>query len=457
MTSNADANEWLLMPASSFRVYPKRWVILLLFCTLSCSNNFQWIIFSPITHRVAEFFNCTNTDINWLPLIYNLVYVIGVFPVCSLYEALGLRGGMLVGGVINFIGAGIKVIGVWYPQFWLLVLAQLFSGAGQLFVLGLPAMVASIWFSEKERTLATATMTNASNLGIALGFLLSPLCVPVPTKDNMLLLFGHQTGVCGLVLLGIYLFVDPKPDTPPCATANMQAEPVAVGRALRALIKNKPFVLLSIAVGLGQSVFGGVCVVLTQILKPFGVSENEAGWIGFVGVQTGIIACVGFGIVIDRLRFYKMPLLMIFLGATATQSVLVVFLRSSENIETNNNVIASFVLICATQSLQAVTYPLAFEFVAELSYPAPESISGGGVMWVNNLLTFIVTLAMSEIIGNEPSVTLATSAFVVGIVATAVSGLLVMFVKEDRRRVAVEAAAVAALSVNKSPRDEGSV
>ena len=419
---------------TEYRVYPKRWVVLLLFCCLSCSNNFQWIIFSPITSSVAKFYDVSNTSINWIPLIFNLIYLVGVFPVCRLYEVLGLRHGMLVGGLINFIGAALKCVTVFYRQYWLLTVAGMFSGTGQLFVLGLPAMVAAIWFSERERTFATACMTNASNMGIALGFFISPLCVNSPDASQMMILFGHQSIVCGAVLVGVFFFVDDKPVSPPSPTANLQVDPVNVTRSLLALCKNIPFVILCVSVGLGQSVFGGVCVVLSQILSPFGVNETQAGWIGFVGVASGIVGCTLFGYIIDRIRKYKFPLIFIFAVAVVLQIGEVLALR----VGSEGHVAASFVLIGLTQAMQALTYPLAFEFVAELSYPIPESISGGSVMWVNNALTFGVTLAMSEIIGNTPSPQLATSAFIVGILATALSGLLAFFIKEDKRRVNIE-------------------
>src|SRR5262245_49448293 len=86
---------------------PKRWFVLLIFCMLSCSNNIQWIIFANVVRQIQVYFDCSANAVNWLPLIYNLIYVVGVFPVCYLYERLGLRHGMLIGAIINVIGAGL--------------------------------------------------------------------------------------------------------------------------------------------------------------------------------------------------------------------------------------------------------------------------------------------------------------------------------------------------------------
>lgn len=425
----------LTQDQQTFRLYPKRWVVLALFCCLSCSNNIQWIIFSPVVHEVRVYFHTTSTAINWMPLIYNIIYVIGVFPVCSVYEELGLRNGMLVGAVINAIGAVGKVIAVYAcPELWVLILTQLFSGAGQLFVLGLPAMVASIWFSDKERTLATSFAVNASNLGIALGFLLSPACVKSPTKEDMGLLFGHQAAICVLVLILVFFFVDRKPPTPPSISANVQAEAVRILPVLKELLRNRSFVILCIAVGVGQSVFGGVAAVLTQVLYPYNVSEDSAGWVGFIGVLTGIVACFVLGFVIDRIRVYRIPLTLALFFATITQILFVLFLMY----HVGSPVVNSFVWVGLTQTLQALTYPLCFEFVAEITHPAPESLSGGAIMLVNNALTFAITLTMSQLLGNTPSQAEAREVMWLGVAATFLSAGLCFIVKEDRRRFALE-------------------
>lgn len=431
--------------SSSQQLSPKRWAILIIFCCLSCSNNVQWIIFSPVVRQIQEYFNCTATQVNWLPLIYNLIYLVGVFPVCALYENMGLRSGMLVGGVINVVCAALKVVAVYAaPYYWLLAVSQLFSGAGQLFVLSLPAMVSSTWFSEKERTFATACASNASNFGIAVGFLVCPALVNAAEKSQMGALFGHQAAICVAVLLAIYFFVDAKPPIPPSVTANTHNEAVEMIPTLKVLLRNVPFVLLCTAIGVGQSVFGGVCAVMAQVLEPFGVTEDQAGWIGFIGVITGIVCCTVVSMVIDRIRMYKFPLVGTFFVAMICMSLMVIILLY----QPSHSIGASFGFLITSQTFQALTYPLAFEFVAELTHPAPESVSSGAVMWVNNALTFALTLTMSLVLGNNPSTTMAIDAWLICIVVTGLSCALCLMVREDRRRLALENKAGGLVSVS---------
>lgn len=419
-----------------YQTTPLRWVVLLVFCCLSCFNNFQWIIFSPITNRIALFYNIPATYVNWLPVTYNVVYVLGVFPVCRLYEHMGLKRGMTIGAAVNLIGAAGKIATLWYTEYWLLVVVESFSGLGQLFVLGLPPMIASVWFSDQERTFATAMAANASNLGIALGFFVSPLSMKASDdpRNGLLVLYGHQSVICLLILLAIIVFVRDRPSVPPSATANTQQEPAQIVATLRLLVANRNVVLLSIAIGLCQSVFGGVCVVLTQVLSPFSISEDMAGWIGLVSTLSGIAACCVLGCIIDKLRRYKAPLLIAFFGGCAGQVALVTSMRLSS---LNHNALG-FLFVGAAQTFIALTYPLGFEFMVELSHPIPEEIAGSALMWVNNLLTTFTTVAMSLLVSSNPSIDLATNSWIFGMAACFISGAILLFVREDRRRVDVE-------------------
>lgn len=94
-----------------------------------------------------------------------------IVPATWLLNRYGLRFSILLGAVLNAIGAWIKVISLEFSQplgspqaetimakssFGILMLGQVMSASAQVFLLGVPAQLAATWFGEKELALATA-------------------------------------------------------------------------------------------------------------------------------------------------------------------------------------------------------------------------------------------------------------------------------------------------------------
>lgn len=147
----------------------KRWLVLLTYCCYGVSNQIQYVAFTTIVREIQEYFSVSSLQVNILTAMFPIMYVILCFPGCSVYEALGLRGGLVVGSGLNAAGSVLKILAVWIPQYWILLLAQLFNSVSQVLFLALPPLVASVWFPDSERTLATALGTLSGFVGMAIG------------------------------------------------------------------------------------------------------------------------------------------------------------------------------------------------------------------------------------------------------------------------------------------------
>ena len=102
-------------------------------------------------------------------MIYMLVYIPMIVPATWLLNHYGLRVSVLIGAVLNALGAWIKCLSMELSQpaaasttisaasaFPLLIVAQLICATGQVFLLGVPAQLAATWFGKTEVALATA-------------------------------------------------------------------------------------------------------------------------------------------------------------------------------------------------------------------------------------------------------------------------------------------------------------
>ena len=97
----------------------------------------------------------------YIPFVFLSSWVIGRFE---------LRTAMLIGALLNAIGALVRYLGannfivLMLGQVWLhfsrydtiVMLSQTISSIAQTFILGVPARIAAVWFGANERALATS-------------------------------------------------------------------------------------------------------------------------------------------------------------------------------------------------------------------------------------------------------------------------------------------------------------
>jgi hypothetical protein len=77
---------------SALVLYSRRWLMLLLFCLLSCVNGAMWIQFASVANICQSYFGTSALAIDWLSMIYMALYIPGDAPVprahCCLSDCL---------------------------------------------------------------------------------------------------------------------------------------------------------------------------------------------------------------------------------------------------------------------------------------------------------------------------------------------------------------------------------
>ncbi|KAI6067902.1 Feline leukemia virus subgroup C receptor-related protein 2 [Aix galericulata] len=136
--------------AGEVRVSRRRWVVLLLFSSYSLCNAFQWIQYGSISNVFMRFYGVSAFAIDWLSMSYMLTYIPLLFPVAWLLDRRGLRLIALAGSALNALGAWVKLGSLRPPLFPVTVLGQVICSLAQVFILGMPSCIASVWFGSRE-------------------------------------------------------------------------------------------------------------------------------------------------------------------------------------------------------------------------------------------------------------------------------------------------------------------
>lgn len=146
------------------RAYKRRWVMLFLFAVYSMTNAYQWIHLNIIGNVISRYYNASlpggsyqqEVAIHWLSMVYMLAYIPLIFPATWLLDTRGLRIIGILGSLLNALGAWIKVLSVSPYRFAVLMTGQTICAIAQIFILGLPARLAAVWFGPNEVSTATA-------------------------------------------------------------------------------------------------------------------------------------------------------------------------------------------------------------------------------------------------------------------------------------------------------------
>ena len=137
-------------PLQPTRLYVKRWFIVLLFSSYSLCNSYQWIQYGIISNIFMRYYDVSTFTIDWMSMIYMLTYIPFIFPVTWLLDKKGLRVVALVATALNCAGTWIKVLSVRPDLFAVTFLEQFCCSCAQVFILGMPSTIASVWFGSEE-------------------------------------------------------------------------------------------------------------------------------------------------------------------------------------------------------------------------------------------------------------------------------------------------------------------
>lgn len=367
-----------------YRAYPLRWLILGLFLVYSASNAFQWTQLVIITSILEKYYSVSTITVYWTSMIYMVTYIPLIIPASWLLDKKGLRLGVLLGAAGTCLGSWLKVGSTSPEMFYLTFLGQTVVAISQIFVLGVPPLLAATWFPAHQVSSATAVGVFGNQLGVALGFVI-PAAVVRDREEPDLHLIGEDlfnmfltVAILTTVLLLLVLFLFKNEPASPANSAQSQraarkeeGESPSYLTSVKNLATNRGYVLLLFTYGMNVGVFYAISTLLsTTVVQHFEGATEDAGRIGLVIVVCGMAGSMIGGIVLDKTHAYKLTTLVVYLCSLAGM-VLYTFSFRFGHIE------LVYFFSALLGFFMTGYLPVGFEFAAEITYPEPEGTSSG--------------------------------------------------------------------------------
>ncbi|XP_053659854.1 feline leukemia virus subgroup C receptor-related protein 2-like [Anopheles marshallii] len=415
------------------QVYKRRWFLLVL-CVLSIAISYvQWIQYSIVANIMAKYYNISPAWIDWTSMIFMVIYILAVFPVSYIMDVKNMRQSAVIGAVGTALGAWIKVFSADPSQFKIVIIGQIVSAIAQVFLLSIPSRLSATWFSPQEASSVCAFGVFGGQLGIAIGFFLTPMII-VNHDDFGAIGVDLQVflmGVAGVSTMIACMVIAVFKSEPPFAPSHVQAlqrtmKPrrkdywPSVGR----LLKDDNYLILVIAYGINVGLFNAFSTLLNQIvLNYFPDSASDAGRIGLALIVLGLIGSMVFGYLLDTSHKYKATAVWVCRLSAVT---LVIFALALESRSKKLLAVASVFLGFFMTGFQ----PIGYEFAAELTFPEPD----GPVMGILNISTQIFGIVITLMISGIQNI---LGDFVGNIVFAAfliLDGNIISLIRSDLRR-----------------------
>jgi len=189
------------------------------------------------------------------------------------------------------------------------------------------SVVAGVWFSDKQRNIATSLAGLAAPLGnmtslIIVGIVFAGYALSVDLKENgadlrhrIKLLLLIQNCIDSVFDIGLFIFIKEKPDVAPSRSATEKPPDVNFLKEVKDLLSQKDYVLIMTIFTFCFGIYTTSGAILGPIFEPYGYDSTEISIFGAFHILFGLIGCVVTGIVLDKTKRFLRTLRLVCLGS----------------------------------------------------------------------------------------------------------------------------------------------
>jgi sugar phosphate permease len=374
---------------ASYKVYGYRWIVLLVYIIITIIIQMQWLTFAPIARQARAFYGATAPQIDLLSEIYMYVFLVACIPAAYMINRFGIRFGVGIGAVLAGVFGLSK--GIFADSYSMVVVSQIGLGVAQPFIINAVTKVAVHWFPINERATAVGLGTLAQFLGMIIVNIVTPFIVTVKVSagveqyflQNMLMTYGIVSAVGALLLIA---FLRENPPTPSGPEGGEERFLTIEG--IKHIFKHRDMILMMLLFFIGLGMFNAIATCIDQISEVKGFTSDQSGMIMGMMLIAGVIGGIAVPPFSDKLRMRKPFLIGAILllipglvGMTIAGDYIIMLASAG--------VLGFFLLGAAA--------PIGFQYGAEVSFPAPESLSQGIILFVGQVSGIIFITGMNNL------------------------------------------------------------
>ncbi len=377
--------------------YPRyRYVILSVFILISTAIQIQWLAHAAVVRPAELFYQgqfnpASFFNIDFLALVYMVVFLVASFPASYIIDTFGIRAGLITGSVLLGVFSITKAL--FARSFMGVAISQTGLAVAQPFILNAITAVAAKWFPFSERGTAAGLSTLAQYVGIVIAMLVTPLLIGSDPNladygsgfEKMLWIYGGFSLISAILCI-VLIRERPK------GMAPETRERFAFFKGIKHILYQRDMLYTTLLFLIGLGIFNAVSSMTDSIADHAGVKDSD-GLIGGLMLIGGIIGAFILPILSDKYKKRKLFMVICMIGMVPALFGLAYpdQLASDPEVIYRIALISSFLLGFFVMSAG----PIGFQYAAEVCYPAPESSSQGILLWVGQLTGMVFVAGMS--------------------------------------------------------------
>lgn len=365
------------MTADEIKLYKYRWAILGVFFLLNAVIEIQWILLAPITGDAVKFYGVSELQIGLLSIIFMLIYIIISIPVSYIIDTWGIRIGIGIGALLTGTFGFTK--GIYAENYTIMCVTQVGLAVAQPFILNACTRLASEWFPVNERATATGIGTLGQYVGIIIVMETVPRMLSGYGIPGIVQFYGFVTLAVSAAFL---IIIREKPPTPPCHAGNENRMDALSG--FKHILKQPGMILLLALFFIGLGMFNAITTWIEQIISTRGFSPIDAGNLASAMFIGGVIGASVLSPLSDKYR-RRRPFLIACMAFTVPGIIGLTFAAWYWLLMASGFMLGFFIMSAG---------PIGFQYAAEISYPAPESMSQGLILMTGQLSGILFIIGM---------------------------------------------------------------
>ncbi|TNV72744.1 hypothetical protein FGO68_gene148 [Halteria grandinella] len=234
-------------------LYSYRWIVLLCYSLASIAVGMMAGTCTTIASLLTKVYGLSEFESNLTNFVYYIMYVPANFLAIAVLNKWGLKPAITIGTLFVLLGGWIRMFLTFTGNFTPYFMGAIVAAIGQPFLMNIPSKIASTWFGDKERAIATAVGSMAVPIGTVISFVLPQTCLSQNDADNPEIGKQHfslyimiQTFVVTLFCIPALTFIREEPPSPPSVVANDTNHSMGFGEGLKQLVSNRNYILLFI-------------------------------------------------------------------------------------------------------------------------------------------------------------------------------------------------------------------
>ena len=176
----------LAKPAQEFKVSPYRWVILFIFALPLAASSYVMLTFAAFATTCAKAYEVDVEVVNSCVIVYLACSICLNLFSSPVLEKFGLAYTFRGCAAIIILGSWIRYFSISFADnFYYLLVGQTLPAIAQPFLINGVSKVATQWFGDDERGVATAIGSLADQFGNIMGFVLAPFFITEYDGENL--------------------------------------------------------------------------------------------------------------------------------------------------------------------------------------------------------------------------------------------------------------------------------